>query len=153
VTSRFRLYTVGYRDAEVGKRRIPEEFFGSLPGEALTVDLRSHAYSPFAPEYTGKGVAESVERWKPGIKEVVHLKALGNTRRESTGKRISPPVYVDAESGFPRLESLIREHQAVVIFCACSLLTQESSRYRCHRFFVAEEMLSRLPEMEVLHLP
>src|SRR5436305_1927733 len=87
-----RLYTAGYRDAITEKRLEPEKFYGSLPEEAVVIDIRSHAYSPFAPCYTGKGVAAGVEMWKPDVKTFVHLKALGNTRRESSGKRIAPPV-------------------------------------------------------------
>ena len=149
----FRLYTIGYRDAEEGKRRPPEEYYESLPPEAVVVDVRSHAYSPFAPAYTGKGVGESVDRWKPGTKAFYHLKELGNTHREGGGKRISPPRYVDEEVGFPRLRSLIEEYRQVVIFCACSLNTLTSHRYRCHRFYVAEEISSRMPGLEVIHLP
>lgn len=146
------LYTAGYRDAETDKRLAPEEFYGGLPAEAVVVDIRSHPYSPFAPEYTGKGVAESVERWKPGVKTFHALKDLGNTRRNTTGKRVSPPVYVDPEVGFPKLEAWLREYETVVIFCACSYSTIDSSTQRCHRFFVAEEMKSRLPGLKVVHV-
>jgi hypothetical protein len=146
------LYTAGYRDKETDTRLPPEEFYARLPAQAAVVDIRSHAYSPFAPEYTGKGVAEAVERLKPGTKTFHHLKALGNTRRDSSGKRISPPIYVDEERGFPQLEAWLEEYGQVVIFCACSYSTIASSTHRCHRFFVAEEIRRRIPEVMVQHL-
>ncbi len=146
------LYTAGYRDAVTDKRLPPEEFYGSLPEDAVVVDIRSHPYSPFAPDYTGGGVRCAVERCKPGVKSFHHVQALGNTRRDSCGKRISPPCYVDAERGFPELEELIRAYGRVVIFCACSYSTIDSPTHRCHRFFVAEEMERRMPELQVVHL-
>src|SRR5438445_8214287 len=147
-----RLYTAGYRDAETDVRLAPEEFYGRLPEAAVVVEIRSNPYSPFAPDYTRGGVPAAVERWKPGVKTFYHVKALGNTRRDSTGKRVSPPIYVDEETGFARLEELLREHDVVVIFCSCSYSTHDSPTHRCHRFFVADEMLSRLPNVEVIHL-
>jgi hypothetical protein len=150
--TRITLYTAGYRDAVTDKRLPPERFYGSLPEEAATVDIRSHPYSPFAPEYTGGGVGVGVARWKPGEKAFVHLRELGNVRRDSTGKRISPPEYMDAATGFTRLESILREHGSVVIFCACSYATRESSTHRCHRFFVAETMAERVAGLRVVHV-
>ncbi len=41
------LYTVGYRDAYADKRLAPGEFYSSLPPEGVTIDIRSHLYSPF----------------------------------------------------------------------------------------------------------
>jgi hypothetical protein len=146
-----RLYTVGYRDATTDKRLEPEEFYGNLPEEATVIDIRSNPYSPFAPDYTRGGVERAVQQYKPGVKIFHHLKALGNVNRESSGKRISPPEYVDPEKGFPQLEEYLREYGAVVIFCACSLSSKESSTHRCHRFFVADEMASRMPDLEVIH--
>jgi hypothetical protein len=146
------LYTAGYRDSVTDKRLPPELFYGSLPEEATVVDIRSHPYSPFAPDYTGSGVASAVDRWKHGVKEFIHLRALGNTHREGTGKRRTPPVYVDEERGFAELEALLRERRAVVIFCACSTLTFGDPRYRCHRFFVADEMDRRLRGLTITHL-
>ena len=49
------LYTAGYRDAETDRRLPPEQFYASLPPEAVTVDIRSHPYSPFAPGLYGQG--------------------------------------------------------------------------------------------------
>jgi hypothetical protein len=72
--------------------------------------------------------------------------------RETGGKRVSPPVYVDPDPGFARLEELLREYGSVVIFCACSHATLHSATHRCHRFYVAEEMSRGLPELEVVHL-
>jgi hypothetical protein len=146
------LYTVGYRDAITDKRLPPEQFYGSLPAEAATIDLRSHPYSPFAPYYTGSGVRLAIERLKPGEKAFYHIRELGNARRDSTGKRISPPVYVDPVPGFARLESILREYGAATIFCACSYATRESATHRCHRFFVAEVIAARIPGMRVVHL-
>lgn len=147
-----RLYTVGYRDPETDKRRDPEEFYSSLPAEAATVDIRSHPYSPFAPEYTRKGVEAAIIEWKPGNKVFYHVKALGNIHRDTSGKRITPPIYVDEEAGFPQLEQILQEHSSAVIFCACSYSTSTMSLYRCHRFYVAEEMTVRLSGLEVVHL-
>src|SRR6185369_2571141 len=121
------LYTAGYRDAITDKRIPPEDFYGSLPENAAVVDIRSHPYSPFAPEYTGNGVEVAVARFKPGVKTFHHLKALGNTRRDSTGKRISPPEYFDPERGFSQLEEWLKQYGEVVIFCACSYATITSS--------------------------
>jgi hypothetical protein len=146
------LYTAGYRDAVTEKRLEPETFYSSLPDGAIVVDIRSHPYSPFAPDYTGSGVGRAVENWKPGVKTFVHLRVLGNTHREANGKRRTPPHYVDEEAGFAALELLLREHFEVVIFCACSACTQSDPRYRCHRFFVAEEMARRLPGIRIIHL-
>ena len=146
------LYTVGYRDAQTDRRLPPEEFYTSLPPEAVTVDIRSHPYSPFAPDYTGSGVKRAVEQWKPGEKTFYHLRELGNTRREASGKRLSPPVYVDAEAGFARLEAILREHGSATIFCACSYATHNSAEHRCHRFFVADTIAARMPELRVNHL-
>ena len=146
------LYTAGYRDAVTDKRLSPEEFYGSLPEEAVVVDIRSHPYSPFAPDFTGTRVAGAVERLKPGVKTFHHLGALGNTRRNNTGKRVSPPIYVNAEAGFPQLEAWIKEYGAVVIFCACSYSTIDSGTHRCHRFFVAEEIQKRIRGLKVVHL-
>ena len=146
------LYTAGYRDAVTDRRLQPEQFYGSLPAEAVTVDVRSHPYSPFAPEYTGGGVQIAVERWKPGVKVFQHLRELGNVRRDSTGKRISPPVYMDSDTGFARLESLLREHGRVAIFCACSYASRDSATHRCHRFFIAEAMAPRLPDLQIRHI-
>lgn len=148
-----RLYTAGYRDALTDKRLLPEQFYGQLPPEAVVVDIRSHPYSPFAPAYTGSGVAAAVERWKPGIKQFYPVNALGNLRRDASGKRISPPVYLDPETGFPWLETCLETHRHAVIFCACSYATLHSETHRCHRFFVAEEMLRRIPTLSVHHLP
>jgi hypothetical protein len=147
-----KLYTVGYRDPVTDKRRDPEEFYGSLPPEAVTVDIRSHPYSPFAPEYTRKGVECAVQEWKPGNKTFYHVKSLGNTHKDTTGKRITPPIYVDEERGFRELEEILREHGSAVIFCACSYATREMSLYRCHRFYVADEMARRISDLEVMHL-
>src|SRR5437870_11998576 len=146
-----RLYTIGYRDSEEGKRRVPEEFYASLPEDAAVVDIRAHPYSPFAPDYTGKGPARAVEHWKRGVKTFHHLKVLGNTHREGSGKRISPPIYVDSEAGFAKLEEYLKEYRFVVIFCACPYSTIDSPQHRCHRFYVAEEMQSRIPHLEVVH--
>jgi hypothetical protein len=146
------LYTAGYRDAHTDRRLAPEQFFGSLPVEAVTIDIRSHPYSPFAPHYTGGGVQLAVERWKPGEKRFYHIRELGNTRRDADGKRISPPDYVDAEVGFARLESILREHSSATIFCACSYATHNSPTHRCHRFFVAETMATRMPDIRVIHV-
>jgi hypothetical protein len=146
------LYTVGYRDAHTDKRLTPEEFYGSLPEEAVTVDIRSHPYSPFAPAYTGSGVARAVEQWKPGVTRFYHVRELGNLHRDASGKRISPPEYVDAEAGFARLEAILREHGSAVIFCACSYATHDSTTHRCHRFFVADALAVRMPELRVIHL-
>lgn len=128
------LYTAGYRDAVTDRRLPPEEFYESLPPEAVVVDIRSHPYSPFAPDYTGSGVRLAVERWKPGEKVFYHVRELGNTRREASGKRLSPPIYLDAETGFARLETILRTHGSAVIFCACSYATHNSAAHRCHRF-------------------
>jgi hypothetical protein len=147
-----KLYTVGYRDALTDRRLSPEEFYASLPEEAVVVDIRSHPYSPFAPYFTGGGVEQAVQALKPGVKTFYHLRALGNTHREATGKRVSPPVYVDPDTGFETLEGYLREHRAVVIFCACSYATRHSSTHRCHRFFVADEMQRRMPGLEVVHI-
>ena len=146
------LYTIGYRDAEEGKRREPEEFYSSMPAESVVVDIRSHPYSPFCPPYTGRGVAAAVNLLKPGVKAFYHIKALGNTHREGSGKRVAPPHFFDAETGFRRLEEILREHDSAVVFCACSYNTICDSRYRCHRFFAAEEMKERIPALEVTHL-
>ena len=86
-----------------------------------------------------------------GVKECYHLRALGNVRRDATGKRCSPPQYVDEETGLARLEGYLREHQAVVIFCACSYATYDSPTLRCHRFFVAEAMAERIPGLTIVH--
>lgn len=146
------LYTAGYRDAVTDKRLAPELFYGTLPEQAAVADIRSHPYSPFAPDYTGSGVAAAVERWKPGVKTFHHLRALGNTHREPSGKRRTPPHYVDEERGFEQLEQLLRESGEVVIFCACSYSTITDPDHRCHRFFVADEMAARLPGLTVVHL-
>ena len=146
------LYTAGYRDAVTDRRLAPEEFYASLPPEAVTVDIRSHPYSPFAPAYTGSGVQRAVEQWKPGEKTFYHLRELGNTRKDASGKRLSPPIYVDAEAGFERLEAILRKHGSATIFCACSYATHDSGIHRCHRFFVADSMAARLPEMQIIHL-
>jgi hypothetical protein len=146
------LYTVGYRDAVTDTRLPPEQFYGSLPADAVTVDIRSHPYSPFAPDYTRGGVPLAVARWKPGDKTFYHVRELGNVHRDSTGKRISPPEYVDAAAGFARLEELLREHRRVVILCACSYATHDSDTHRCHRFFVADAMAKRMPELRVVHV-
>lgn len=146
------LYTAGYRDAQTDRRLEPEQFYASLPPEAVTVDIRSHPYSPFAPDFTGKGVPLAVERWKPGDKTFYHVRELGNVHKDSTGKRISPPEYVDEEAGLARLESILREHGRAVIFCACSYATHDSATHRCHRFFVADTMASRIPDLKVLHI-
>jgi hypothetical protein len=71
--------------------------------------------------------------------------------REPAGKRISPPYYFDEGAGFPALESLLQK-SPVVIFCACSYRTITDSRYRCHRFFVADEMARRMPDLRVVHI-
>ena len=55
------------------RRLPPEQFYELLPAEAVTVDIRSHPYSPFAPNYTGSGVRLAVERWKPGEKTFYHV--------------------------------------------------------------------------------
>lgn len=145
------LYTVGYRDAS--DRRIPpEEFYASLPVDAVTIDIRSHPYSPFAPDYTGRGVLAAILQWKPGEKAFYHVRELGNTHKDTTGKRISPPHYVDAERGFARLDTILREHGAAVIFCACSYATRDSVTHRCHRFFVADTLAERIPGLLVVHL-
>ncbi|MCW3051081.1 MAG: hypothetical protein JWN14_251 [Chthonomonadales bacterium] len=146
------LYTAGYRDAHTDRRLPPEVFYEALPPEAVTIDIRSHPYSPFAPDYTGSGVQRAVERWKAGEKTFYHLRELGNTRREASGKRLSPPVYVDAEAGFARLEAILREHGSATIFCACSYATHDSAEHRCHRFFVADTIAARMPELRVIHL-
>lgn len=146
------LYTAGYRDATTDRRIPPGDFYASLPPEAVTVDIRSHPYSPFAPDYTGSGVKRAVEQWKPGEKTFYHLKALGNTRREASGKRLSPPAYVDAEAGFARLEEVLRTHGSAVIFCACSYATHDSKEHRCHRFFVADIIAARHPDWQIVHL-
>jgi hypothetical protein len=146
------LYTAGYRDAQTDKRLAPEEFYSSLPLEAVTVDIRSRPYSPFAPAYTGSGVKIAVEQWKPGNTTFYHLKELGNVHRDASGKRMSPPEYVDAEAGFARLEAILREHGSAVIFCACSYATHDSTTHRCHRFFVADALVVRMPELCVIHL-
>lgn len=150
--NQFVLYTTGYRDALTDKRLPPEEFYGLLPPEAVTVDIRSHPYSPFAPDYTRNGVEAAVARWKPGDKTFYHVRELGNTHKDSSGKRISPPKYVDAEAGFARLESILREHGSAVIFCACSYASHDSASHRCHRFFVADTMLALMPELRVVHV-
>lgn len=146
------LYTAGYRDSVTDKRLPPELFYGSLPEGAVVADIRSHPYSPFAPDYTGSGVAAAVDRWKPGVKTFNHLRALGNTHREPSGRRRTPPRYVDEERGFERLEGLLREAGEVVIFCACSYRTVDDPIHRCHRFFVADEMTKRLPGLAIVHL-
>jgi hypothetical protein len=146
------LYTAGYRDAVTDKRLTAEEFYASLPEEAAVVDIRSHPYSPFAPYLTGGGVEQAVRTLKPGVKTFYHLRALGNTHREGSGKRVSPPVYVDPDTGFETLERYLRKHGAVLIFCACSYATRNSSTHRCHRFFVAEEMQRRMPGLKVVHV-
>ena len=150
---RLYLYTAGYRDSETGKRKAPESFYGSLPGEAAVVDIRARAYSPFAPEYTGKGVEAAVRKWKGGSHTFHHLRALGNTNRDADGKRRSPPIYVDGESGLAQLEEYLALYGQVVIFCACPHATLDSATHRCHRFFVAEEMAARIPRLVVKHLP
>lgn len=146
------LYTAGYRDAHTDKRLAPEQFYGSLPKDAVTVDIRSHPYSPFAPAYTGSGVKLAVEQWKPGNTTFYHLRELGNIHRDPSGKRISPPEYVNAEAGFARLEAILREHGSAVIFCACSFATLSNTTHRCHRFFVAETLAVRLPHLRIIHL-
>ena len=151
ISPRITLYTTGYRDADTDRRLPPEQFYASLP-EAAAVDIRSTPYSPFAPDYTGSGVQRAVERWKPGEKTFYHLRELGNTRREASGRRLSPPAYVDAETGFARLEAILREHGSATIFCACSYATHDSAMHRCHRFFVADTMAALMPELQVIHL-
>jgi len=149
---RLHLYTVGYRDAVTDTRLEPEAFYRRLPDEAVVVDIRSHAYSPFARDYTGKGMEEAVRRWKSGVKTFHSLRALGNIHKDASGKHRSPPVYVDGEAGFAQLEAYLKEYGAVVIFCVCSYSTIESETRRCHRFFVAEEMERRLPGLKITHL-
>ena len=146
------LYTAGYRDAHTDKRLPPEEFYSSLPSEAVTVDIRSHPYSPFASAYTGNGVKLAVEQWKPGNTTFYHVRELGNIHRDTSGKRISPPEYVAGEAGFARLEAILWEHGSAVIFCACSFATYDSTSHRCHRFFVAETLVSRMPELIAIHI-
>jgi hypothetical protein len=146
------LYTAGYRDAQTDKRLPPEEFYGSLPSSAVTVDIRSHPYSPFAPDYTRNGVMAAVELWKPGDKTFYHVRELGNTHKDSSGKRVSPPEYVNEEAGFARLEAILREHGSALIFCACSYSTRNSETHRCHRFFVADTILELMPGLRVVHV-
>lgn len=146
------LYTAGYRDAHTDRRMPPEQFYSLLPPEAVTADIRSHPYSPFAPAYTGSGVARAVAQWKPGNKTFYHVRELGNTHRDATGKRTNPPAYVDEAAGFARLEGILREHGSVTIFCACSYASIDSETHRCHRFFVADSMAARIPELRVIHL-
>jgi len=146
------LYTAGYRDAHTDKRLTPEQFYGSLPKDAVTVDIRSHPYSPFATAYTGSGVERAVEQWKPGEKRFYHVRELGNLHRDASGNRISPPQYVDEAAGFARLEALLREHGSATIFCACSYATHDSTIHRCHRFFVADTLAARMPELTVIHI-
>ncbi len=146
------LYTVGYRDADTDRRLPPEQFYGSLPAEAVTVDIRSHPYSPFAPDYTRSGVQKAVEQWKPGVKTFYHVRELGNVHRDSSGKRASPPKYVDADAGFARLAAILREHGSAVIVCACSFATHDSDSHRCHRFFVADTLAAGVQGLHVVHL-
>ena len=134
------------------RRLPPEVFYESLPPEAATVDIRSHPYSPFAPDYTGSGVQRAVARWKLGEKTFYHVRELGNTHKDASGKRLSPPIYLDADVGFARLEAILREHGCATIFCACSYATLDSGIHRCHRFFVADTIAARMPELQVIHL-
>lgn len=147
------LYTAGYRDPLDQRRLPPEVFYGSLPEDAVVVDIRSHPYSPFAPWYTGSGVPAAVREFKPGRTDFYAVGALGNTHRNAEGKRVNPPLLRDPEKGFEILDSILATHEQAVIFCACSLATLNDSLYRCHRFFVAEEMLHRHPDLCVVHLP
>ncbi|HEY3267241.1 MAG TPA: hypothetical protein VGM37_09965 [Armatimonadota bacterium] len=147
------LYTAGYRDANDARRLPPEAFYGSLPEEAVVVDIRGHPYSPFAPAYTGSGVEHAVAAMKPGRTETFGLRELGNTRRDPSGKRVNPPLYRDPDAGFARLGAILEEYGGAVIFCACSLSTYGDSLHRCHRFAVAEEMQRRYPGLNVVHLP
>lgn len=147
------LYTAGYRDPDDQRRLRPEEFYGALPEEAVVVDIRSNPYSPFAPAYTGSGVGEAVRALKPGETGFYHVKELGNTHKDASGKRVNPPLLRDPEGGYARLLAILEEHGAAVIFCACSLATWGDALHRCHRFAVAEEMRRRLPGLRVVHLP
>lgn len=147
------LYTAGYRDSGDDKRLPPEVFYSTLPEEAVVVDIRANAYSPFAPAYTGSGVAEAVRAVKPGRKECFHVRELGNTRRGGSHKRVSPPIFVNGEAGFARLADILREYGAAVIFCACAKATLSATSERCHRFTVADEMQRRFPGLRIVHLP
>lgn len=146
------LYTAGYRHAVTHKRLPPEEFYARLPEEAVVVDIRSTPYSPFMPAYTRGGVEQAVARWKPGRVEFFHIPELGNTHKDSTGKRVQPVILRDPEAGFARLLAVLEEFSAAVIFCACSHATLTDSHFRCHRFDVAEEARRRLPGLVVSHL-
>jgi hypothetical protein len=146
------LYTAGYRDAVTQKRLTPEEFYARLPEEAAVVDIRSHPYSPFAPAYTHSGVGVAVARWKPGRTDFYHVGELGNTHKDATGKRVQPAILRDPEAGFARLQEILEEHGAAVVFCACSYATLHDPLHRCHRFDVAEEIARRMPGLRVQHL-
>lgn len=146
------LYTAGYRHPVTHKRLAPEEFYARLPEDAVVVDIRSTPYSPFMPAYTRGGVEQAVARWKPGRTEFYYIRELGNTNRDSTGKRIQPVVLRDPEAGFSRLLALLRQYGAAVIFCACSHATLADSHFRCHRFDVAEQAAQRMPGLRIVHV-
>lgn len=146
------LYTAGYRHAVTHKRLAPEEFYARLPEEAVVVDIRSHPYSPFMPAYTRGGVEQAVARWKPGRTEFFHISELGNTHKDTNGKRVQPVLLRDPETGFSRLLSILEEYRAAVIFCACSRATLTDAHFRCHRFDVAEEARRRRPGLQIIHL-
>lgn len=124
------LYTYGYS----GNGVLPLQRIAAAG--VLIVDIRNAPTSRWHPEYTKRGLEETLgDRYR-------YLGDLGNVNHRD---RSLPIVLRNPERGLPLLAELM-ETGEVCVMCGC-----EDWR-ACHRAQVARLMVERLPGLGVVHL-
>jgi hypothetical protein len=129
------IYTIGYRQPNV------EEQLAALTVQGYHLaDIRRRAGSRYKPDYN---------RWRLAYRfaDYYHrLRELGNENYQRPGE---PFVLVDQDAGLDKVERIINERsqgQGIILLCACA------NWQDCHRAYVADLLLDRLPGAQVKHI-
>jgi uncharacterized protein (DUF488 family) len=127
------LYTIGYGNGRaLLKDRLPQD------RTVLVVDVR-RTTGAWCAAYTGPNLKRILETFGHAY---LHMAALGNYGATST----EWVRHHGADAALDCIAKIIRDGRTVVLLCA------EGDAQKCHRRFVAEALVERVPGLTVTHL-
>lgn len=135
------LFTLGYGN------RTPDAFAALVPMGCLIVDVRDVPRG-WSVEYSAKRLRQRFAYDDPdtGVRKTryVHLKALGNPGRSVDSWPQGDSV--EAKAALNRLAGRLAHRQSICLLCGCLRVEH------CHRRFIVERLLDRVPGTPVVHL-
>jgi hypothetical protein len=129
------IYTIGYRQSNV------EEQLAALTAQGYHLaDIRRRAGSRYKADYN---------RWRLAYRFADYYHRLRELGNENYQRPSEPFVLLDEQAGLDKVERIINERsggQGIILLCACA------NWQDCHRAYVADLLLDRLPGAQVIHI-